>query len=287
MLGFFKKYPITCEGIWGDTMSVTFCSICDNNCDFCIARETLPENRKLNRDISAMVETVKELKPTMMEISGGEPFLFMDDLEFFLNEVRPIVPSIRIFTSLPKTISDNWEQFLRIYEKLDCVICSYQHYDYRLNNFLYHANSNHNRLEILGRILDLNPDKVRVNMNLIRYGFDCKLEIDRGLAYLKMLGAKNVRINELMSADEEYVDFQKEYGIRFPSPFLYGCCRPVKLRKFKGMNITVKVSCFRVCGWHNPSRREYKVMIKRVNDPGREKRFAYVLKEDGSYTHGF
>ncbi len=121
---FNKKYPMSCEGIWGDAFSVTFCSVCDNNCKFCIAKETLKKNQKLKRNVDAMIKTTLEHCEgrDMVEISGGEPFLFIDDLERYVSAIRPFVKTIRIFTSLPKTIIDNWNRFVSIYDNLDMII---------------------------------------------------------------------------------------------------------------------------------------------------------------------
>ncbi len=196
---FIKKYPMACEGIFGGEISVTFCSFCDNNCKFCIAKDTLKKNKKLERNVDAMIETTIKHSENRdaVEISGGEPFLFMDELDKYVTAIRPHVKYIRIFTSLPKTINENWDKFISIYNKVDLIIASYQHYDSDLNNFLYKARSNHNRLEILAKIAELSADKLRVNMNLIRYGFDTKDEIDKGLAFLSAIHVKHVRINEM------------------------------------------------------------------------------------------
>lgn len=284
---FNKKYPMACEGIWGDAFSVTFCSICDNNCKFCIAKGTLEKNQKLKRNVDAMIETtLKHCEGRdMVEISGGEPFLFMDELEKYVTAIRPHVKSIRIFTSLPKTIMDNWEKFLNIYENVDTIIASYQHYDSDLNNFLYRAHSNHNRLEILAKIADLNADKLRVNMNLIRYGFDTKSEIDKGLAFLAAIHVKHVRLNEMQKADFCYVDFQKAYGKKLPSPYIYGCVRPIKLRKFKGLDLTIKVACFHMTNFKRPTRRELKFCYERARRKPESN--TMVIREDGSYSYGY
>ncbi len=122
-------------------------------------------------------------------------------------------------------------------------------------------------------------------MNLMKYGFDTKEEIDKGLAFLAAIHVKHVRLNEMMMADFCYVDFQKTYGKKLPKPYIYGCTRPIKLRKFRDLDLTIKIACFYMTDFKQPSRRELKFCHRRAMRDSKSN--TLVLREDGSYSYGY
>ena len=67
-------------------LMIHFTKVCPNNCSFCIDKLNLGVNTK-KPDIDKIIKTVDKYKDKVsnISISGGEPFVFMDDLLYFVN----------------------------------------------------------------------------------------------------------------------------------------------------------------------------------------------------------
>lgn len=232
----------SCDGFYKDSLDVRFTKRCDNACPFCIERNGIKGERT---DVNRLImETIKTGKKEIL-ILGGEPLLLPHVLLLYVRGIRSFVDHIYVTTSLPKTVEDNWNTFTKIMGYIDGLNISLQHYDPEKNNNILHASSRHDRITLTKRICNAYADKVRVSINLIKGQIDTKEEIDTFLKKMEECGVQHVKINELQFEKDLYVSFEKAYGVKYKSPFAYGCQTQLQLPGHP-LLITLKRSCFLV-----------------------------------------
>lgn len=127
----FKKKINSCDGIYNDSLDVRFTKMCDNNCAFCIERGGIDSLGKTN--VKKLIkETIMSGKKNIL-ILGGEPLLNIKDVLEYVVGIRDYVDHIYLTTSLPESISQNYNCFLQIVDYLDGLNVSLQHYNKRIN----------------------------------------------------------------------------------------------------------------------------------------------------------
>lgn len=276
-----------CDGTNPGHLDVRLTNLCDNACSFCIAADGMKHARTF--DMEAMLESTKKVSPKSVSIIGGEPLLFLEKLNTFMERVREEVPTVEAFyitTALPYTVVRQPELFKRMLDQVEVLNVSLQHYTNDVNNKLLNAKNKYNRIAILGELLadETNRERIRVHLNLARGGIDTVEDLTGALWTLREMGVTEVKVNELMNAPMEYVSFEDITGITLPSPYAHGCS--TKLDFFPGIDITLKRSCFVV----EPSRRATPLDLLKVRTkiefPDLTKPFDRVLYEDGELaTH--
>lgn len=289
-----KYEPINaCDGYRrsreGDTipdqsLSVRLTASCDNSCSFCIAAEDMKISHKFDKE--ALVKQTIDSGTDTVSIIGGEPFLFMKRLIEYLDDIRDKVESIYITTSLPITLERQWDDFKNAMSKIDFITISIQDMDYARNNDLMNSKKKFDRVSLLKRILedeDLN-EKVTVNMNLVKEGIDTEDSFFEALYLLDDWGLKHLRINELMHAPKQYVNFEEMLGLELPPPYSGGC--KTKMHFIDGMDIYLKRSCFMTeetlgATEEEVDKLEYKAAhVDSYMQPGWR-----ILYEHGEYDH--
>lgn len=231
------------ETIGDQSLSVRLTAACDNACNFCIAAEDMKISHNYQHD--TVTKKTLESGTESVSIIGGEPLLFLDRLEPYVNSVRDHVKEIYLTTSLPITITNNWDQFIRIMNNIDYLTISIQEIKPLANNLLMNSKKRHNRIDILAEILRV-PDmrhKVTVSLNLVKGGVDSEESLKRAIDKLESFGLRHLRINELMHATDSYVSYEDIMGVTMPSPYANGC----KTQLLEGnLEIYLKRSCFMV-----------------------------------------
>ena len=279
-----------CDGSNPQHLDVRITNLCDSACSFCIAAEGMKHARKF--DLEAMLESAKKVQPASMSIIGGEPFLFMKKLLDFMTTIEAEVTTVEDFyltTALPITIQRQPELFNEILGRTTTLNVSLNHYLEDENNRILNAKKRFNRIALLEEILKEEgvPGKIRVHLNLSRGGIDTATKLNTALYRLKEMGVREVKVNELMNAPEDYVSFEEMTGIKLLSPYSHGCSST--LDYFPDLAITLKRSCFVVEPSRAASKRDLlKILAKEeaglLENKGNR---ASVLYEDGSLAESW
>lgn len=284
----FEKKINSCDGIYNDSLDVRFTKSCDNRCEFCIERHGIDSLGKTN--ISELIKKTIESGKKNILILGGEPLLNIKDVLEYVKGIHNYVDNIYLTTSLPESISKNYNCFLQIMDYLDGLNISLQHYNADINNDILKAGNRFNRIELLERILykDDLADKVRVSINLCKNYIDSKKELMTFIEILEDINCKHIKINELQNVPKEmFVSFEKIMGIRMHSPYSCGCQSDVSHLFNTKMKIEVKRSCFLVQDNENPNfyyRDILKVIYQKIVKPEINTK---VLYENGQLNNGW
>lgn len=275
----------SCDGIYGDSLDVRFTKACDNNCSFCIEKNGVqPMKQNINRMIMSTIASLKE----NILILGGEPCLDIKSLKYYIDMIRESVDKIYVTTSLPKTITENWEDFCWIMNHITGLNVSLQHWNPLLNNKILNATSDHNRIKILATICE-NEDfanKVRVNVNLTKDGIHTRGGIIDFINVMATCNVKSIKINELQNAPDQYISYEDIMRIKLPSPYSHGCQTPIPNPCEANVNLILKRSCFAV----EPSRKaSFEDLIKVIRKKMGSHHTAtqMVLYENGDLSKGW
>ena len=280
-----KLHCNSCDGKYLTSLDVRFTKQCDNNCPFCIEKNGI---RAKMQDIDKMIEnTIKEKDRTTVLILGGEPFIEPDKLLKYVKGIRPYKKEIYITTSLPKSFL-NFEnnEIKEILNLIDGLNVSLNHYDSQLNNEIFQASSNHNRIKILSDLNKNYAKKIRVSINLVKGLIDTKHKLLTAIFCLEKIGTKHIKINELQHTPELYISFEEITGIKLKSPFSHGCQFEIDNDLlYTNMKITLKRACFLV----EPSRKAtfsdlLKIIIKKFN---KKITTCKVVYENGKVSEGW
>ncbi len=212
-------------------LMIHFTKVCPNNCSFCIDKLNLGVNTK-KPDIDKIIKTVDKYKNKVsnISISGGEPFVFMDDLLYFVNWVKENTDlKVLVITSVPNICYKEKEKFFEILDKCDNIQISLQHYITNLADSIRGSKSDFDRNNFYKEILDhCGADKVLGSINILKPYFEYRWDILRNVMLFNQLGFKNIKICEMFDADDLYIDIPKTLGIKMNSPFASGCKTEVK-----------------------------------------------------------
>jgi len=197
--------------------------------------------------VSEMIQATYDTGIKNVLILGGEPMLYPERLLGYVLGIRHFVDTIYITTSIPFAMKEHSEVIKCILNNIDGLNVSVQATQWKLNNKLMHASSDHNRLEILRELNKDYADKIRVNLNLTKDGIGTISKLTTALFHLESIECKYVKLNELQGAYGQYVSFEgMTRGIfksNLNSPYAYGCQTRLELPFFK-MEIILKRSCF-------------------------------------------
>lgn len=206
-------------------LMVHLTKLCPNNCIFCIDKvnegvdTTKPNTNTIIETIDLYKNRVKSIT-----ISGGEPFVFIDDLERIVNHIKESSDlKIGIVTSVPNICFEKKEQFFRILDSCDNIQISLQHYSNILSDRIRNSKSNFDRHKFYNEITNKYGDKVTGSLNIIKPYFKTKYDIVSNVCQFNQLGFKNIKICEMFDYDKLYIDIPEMLGIKMNSPFAWGC----------------------------------------------------------------
>ena len=235
-------------------LMIHFTKLCPNNCEFCIDKLNIGVNSK-KPEIDKIIETVNEYKDKVKNIciSGGEPFIFIDELLYFVNWIKENTDlKILVITSVPNICYKEKDKFFEILDKCDNIQISLQYYSDNMSDMIRQSKSNFDRKEFYKEILEhCGSDKILGSINIFKPYFENKDDIINNVMMFNRLGFKNLKICELFDADDLYIDIPKTLGIKMNSPFAWGCKTEYKGAKkwslygdnFDG-HLYIKRSCF-------------------------------------------
>lgn len=239
-----KLYCNSCDGIY-DSVDIRFTKACDNDCSFCIEKGGLSSLGDSN--VKEIVKSTLDTGIKDVLILGGEPLLQPNKVLEYITAIRKNVNTIYLTTSLPKTIGEHPYIIYKIFDLLDGINVSVHHYDSAINNSIFVASSNHDRLEMLKDLNTKFGSKIRTSINLVQEGIDSKTELLKMLDILQSIGCIHIKINELQNVGEKYVSFEDIMNKSLPKPFSNGCSTYIEMPPYTPeMKILLKRSCFLV-----------------------------------------
>lgn len=250
-------------------LMIHFTKVCPNDCEFCIDKINYGVKSK-KPDIDAIINTIDKYKENVktISISGGEPFIFMNELETLVNWIKENTSlKILIITSVPNICFEKKEKFFNILDKCDSIQLSLQHYVEEWGDKIRQSKSTFNRNEFYKEILNhCDTDKILGSINIILPYFENKVDILNVIKKFNDLGFKNLKICELFDYDKLYVDIPKTLGIKMNSPFAWGCKTEYNIKKllptFDG-HLYIKRSCFMRSNLHQANIWDFIKMCTR------------------------
>lgn len=270
----------SCDAVYS-SLDVRFTKNCDNACEFCIEKRGLKSLGKI--DIDKLIKQTINSKIRNVLILGGEPFLYPEKLYAYVVGIRSFVDTIYITTSLPSTFLDvsKINIIYKIIELIDGLNISINSIDSTINNKIFDATHDHNRLNILKKLNKKYADKIRVSLNLVKGGVDDKIDLELSLAILKRIKCKYIKINELQNSSKLYISYEDITEVKLPSPYYHGCQTELKNISDSFCRIILKRSCFIVEKSRKASFKDlYKILYKLIF--WFPENIFKVLYEDGS-----
>jgi pyruvate-formate lyase-activating enzyme len=220
-----------------------------------------------------MISATINHNPDSVLILGGEPLLFPNKLHEYVSGIRDHIKEIFITTALPPTTFETIETL----KLLDGINVSIQSIDNTENDRVLNTYSiGHNRIEALKLLVGIIGNKVRVNLNLVRGGIDSREKIEAALSFLRSIGVKLIKLNELQNCPDKYISYERTMGIKLNPPYSHGCNTMI------AKDVLLKRSCFLVEDSADINAMSLlKIASKRFLKVQSAGRFA-VLYEDGT-----
>ena len=257
------SFKNSCDGYYR-SMDVRVTKKCDNNCSFCIEKNGEHSLGATNDE--KIISGINSSDVNDILLLGGEPLL---ELKKVINIVENIDPNKNVYltTALPKTIIDDDDDddisidMMYLMDMLDGLNISFHGTTNEENMEVLKASSNHNRLNLINRLANRYPDKVRVCINLVKGCIDDTRKLMTVIDMLYKNGVRKIKINELQHTPELYVSIEKVLNRKWKSPYAHGCQTIVKEGD---LEITYKRSCFIVEPSLNPSIADFiKIIAKK------------------------
>lgn len=277
------KYNVNvCDRIYNEMM-IHFTQVCPNDCKFCIDKCNVGVNSK-TPDVKSIEKSIEKYKNdiTQVTISGGEPFLFVDELKELVTWIRNNTSlKIYIVTAIPKTCYDRYVDFCEICDIVDGLQFSVQHYDENVAEQIRNVKNSFDRQEIYRNFQF--KEKVTISLNVLKPWLCEKEDIIKSIMHYYYLGYDNIKLAEMFDADEYYVDIPKVLGIHMKSPYAHGCKVEYDTSElipdFFG-KLTIKRTCFLRTKCQKASLSDFfKTVTKYVK---KKKYFFGVIHEDGT-----
>lgn len=321
----------SCDGTYG-SLDIRLTKRCYNKCPFCIERKSGVNTRSKDPDTEKMLDNIlninQDLRSTLIPnqdiesvlILGGEPLLHFKDLIHLIYEIK-LLSKLKVYvtTSLPADLV-TYPQFEGLVARADGVNISY-HSGWKETNAAVYDGPKYityletKKREYLVRINRRYSHKIRINLNLSKYGVNSLNDLRYALNTFAELGCNWVKINELQDSPEYYVSFEDLTEEDLPSPYAHGCesvlyyqgltysldsnLSPVKPTLYhrenlpdwlKGIKLPDLITLKRSCFLTEPSREATlsdltKLILRKVL-PLPKKKFR-VMYEDGSIYKGW
>lgn len=245
----------TCDGKYTTPgLDVYFGTTCPNNCSFCIAKYSQTLNESImpwgqKPDVDAILESLHKMcnswdHNTHLSIHGGEPLMWLDELNYVLDHLPSNITNIRIQSSLPKSCL-NSEKLYEVLSKVERLIVSVHHPDPNIHAQILNSNENHDRIEWLRTIKKTLPNlQVEVNTVVTKDIFH-KGDVEGLIAKCGTAGIDCLRLTEVKECESKYIAIEDLIDIDLKSPYAYGCEAFIKAKEFKNMNIIVRRNCFK------------------------------------------
>jgi hypothetical protein len=244
------KYRVNvCDNIDRD-IEIHFTKACENDCSFCIDKlnEGINEPRRPNIDKIILTLIKYNDKFDYIGIAGGEPCMYIDELEELCMRIKNIFPKkhLNLITSVPNICDKKYTVFENILKLCDTIVISPQHHDQNTADEIRKKKSTFDRESFYRRLPYKN--KITLTINLIKGYLDTFEDVKNCLLYYNKLGFTNFKLCELSQRPSMFVDLEKVLCINLPPAFSHGCVdKEYNIKKlipeFDG-KLTLKRTCF-------------------------------------------
>lgn len=234
------------DGIY-KSIDVHFTNKCGNKCSFCIDKNASVINNGIP-DVSKMISTVIKNWERFdgIHVLGGDPLLFIDELYYFLSELK-IRTKLKLYitSSVPYNCVSNYNTFVKILDLVDGFNISAQHYDEALANKIRGTTSLYNRQEFYSKLPY--KDKIRINLNLVKGFLDTRETIREALLHYGNSGFNSIKLSEIQHDTSSYISIEKLFDMKLPSAYSGGCQTYVDTKKVFDVEVTSPVLLKRNC----------------------------------------
>ena len=211
-----------CDGLY-NSMDVHFTSACDNKCHHCIDTRYFGTGIK-TPDPKAIAETIIKNQVGYDDVLflGGEPCLFLDALVTCVEKIKAN-SNLKLFvtTAIPKICNDKRDLFLYLISMLDGINLSVQHHSESVADEIRKTISQYNRQEFYNSLP--NKEKIRINLNIVKPYLYTKTDISECITHYDNMGFSEIKLSEIQHGKDQFVSFEKTFGIKLGSPFYSGC----------------------------------------------------------------
>jgi|GEM_PF-3074860 len=280
-----------CDGIY-KSLDIHFTKKCENKCSFCIDKNTISLNNGIP-NWREMALTIIKKKHSFNDILilGGEPCLFLKELNLFIDAIQMNTDlKIYLTSSIPRNCYINFDLFEKILSKIDGLNLSIQHHDEKIADKIRGRKSKFNRQKFYKYLPFKN--KIRINLNLIKGFLDSREILNECLQYYDKMKFNCIKISELQNSPENYISFEKIYNVKLPSPYYYGCQTLFDSSRiiFK-LNLDTPILLKRSCFVVEPTLKAsfldgFKVIYNKYFNKIKDSNFG-VVYPDGSLKSGW
>ena len=276
-----------CDGIY-NSFDVHFTSACDNKCAHCIDHKYAGKGI-LKPDADKIADKIVFNQTGFDDVLflGGEPCLFLDELITCVMKIKKYSDlKVYVTTSVPATCYNEKEKFYHLVELLDGLNLSVQHSDENIADEIRRTKSLYDRQKFYSELP--HKEKIRINLNIVKPYLYMKEDISTCLRHYDAMGFNSIKLSEIQHGEDQFVSFEKTFGIDLGSPFSDGC------QKYLNMNeilpgfktpVLLKRSCFMCEGTLRASLKDaYKAFRLMCSTP--KNKYA-VIYEDGSIQKGW
>ncbi len=237
-----------CDGIY-NSIDIHFTSACDNKCAHCIDSRFHGVGCSVP-DVDAIVASVVENAEKYDDVLflGGEPCLFLEELYECVCQIKEKT-DLKVYTttSVPRVCYEKRDLFERLIRKLDGLNISVQHHNECVADQIRRTESKYDRQSFY-RSLPYR-EKIRVNLNIVKPFLYTSGDIIECLKHYDDMGFNSIKISEIQHGKDQFVSFEKLFGLNLGSPYSRGCQKYINMEEliagFK-TPVLLKRSCF-VC----------------------------------------
>jgi len=240
-----------CDGIFKESgFNIHFCKLCDNDCKHCIDKFDKYIATEEKPNVVKILETIDNgdyLKLNKCFISGGEPFLYMDELLHLCEELNKRNVKCFINTALPITCYNDYDKFLRICELLSSINISVQHYDQNIADIIRNTKSNYDRNIFIKSLPNNIKNKTTLSFNIIKSLLGTKKDFVDCIKYFDNDGFQNIKFNELVGDCDDFLKIEDMLNIKLPSSYSFGCNSILDTKKYLKQKFNTTIQIKRLC----------------------------------------
>ena len=269
-----------CDGCW-DCAEIFTTPRCNNNCDFCIAKDLMKSfPADTDFDVEKVSEAINKTNHKYIMFSGGEPLLYIKKVIQVIKNIKG--REIYIYTSLPKVNPDDLNELLENIAGMNISVLSE---NYKRVEWFRNTPVGYDRNSLLASL----PHKEKIQLSMILLPGFIKEDVFKCVNYFYKMGFRTFHITEADWA-RHYRSFERIFGVKLKSPYSHGCSSDISYMFENYPDITVRVRrrCFLIEQSCEASFLDLlKILIKRFILRNRKKFYQTYIRFDGKICHSY
>jgi hypothetical protein len=249
-------------------------------------------------DIEAMANSIQVAAPHEVVIEGfGEPLIDIDKVQMLLTFIRPYVPKVTMFTSLPPNLNTpaGYDQLVNLITTMDGVNISLRHANYEIAARISQEQpplSDWRNRYIRHFVKDGLADKFRVSLELCGNVYNTPDAVNNCVCDLYYMGVKHVKLTEIMKNDVNWIRLEDVVPVELGDPIWSGCSTYVKsvpdwitvnhFLEQEGCSLLLRRGCFMVTAHRRPTIQARLKLALRRRRPN-----YWVVWPDGLLTNSY